>query len=54
MKTLKLQTKDLQNINGGTKQDYNAGRELGSKIINTVKSIAYNHFGHCFLYELLN
>lgn len=54
MTTIKLNTKDLHNINGGTKEDYNNGRDLGAKIINTIKNIANIHFRHCFLYDLLD
>ncbi len=50
MTTIELKIKDLQNINGGTKNDYNNGHDLGVKLIDALRNAAYYHFRHCFLY----
>ncbi|MFC2147296.1 bacteriocin [Bacteroidota bacterium] len=49
MTTIELNTKDLQKINGGTKKDYNNGRDLGLKLMDTLRIVAYYQFRHYFL-----
>ena len=50
MKTIELNTKDLQNITGGTKKDYNTGHDLGVKFMDSIRNVAYYHFRHYFLF----
>lgn len=54
MSIKELHTNDFPNINGGTKEDYNDGHELGVKLVNTLKKFSYFYIRSSPLYRLLN
>ncbi len=52
MTTIELNTKDLQNINGGTKQGYNNGREIGQKAREFLINAALVYIGSISYFNL--
>ena len=50
MSTIELKIKELQNIDGGTKKDYNNGHDLGVKLMDALKNAASYYIKQCFIY----